>query len=202
MPILQVFAPLGSPKSAMSPPPLTMAASRPASRNTLSACSVAQPLTSPVGSKPPGMAHGSNQPCESTRACSQSSSTTAISGGAAVRLNRPERNRLMGLSGFQVLKMSSSSCSLVHAAPIAARASAAGHSPASTWIETTVPMTGSAWTITALDSLHAELVESRLDRVRVRLARVGGARDPVDVSALNREDLAFKCRDDLLGQAL
>jgi hypothetical protein len=58
----------GAPHTAMSPPPLTMAAVRPASCRVARARPTAQPLTSPVGSTPPGAAQGSNQPSVAARA--------------------------------------------------------------------------------------------------------------------------------------
>ncbi len=97
----------GRPYTAMSPPALIIAAGTPACLSSPSARSTAQPLTRPVGSTPPGMAQGSNQPPDASRARRQSSSTSATSGGASPSSISPRRSRLTGLSGFQVLKTSS-----------------------------------------------------------------------------------------------
>ena len=72
----------------------------------------AQPLTRPVGSRPPGIAHGSNQPPESVRAPARTGRSRRLSpaarrGGRA----RPRRMRLMGVPGSQRLNKPASSCS-------------------------------------------------------------------------------------------
>lgn len=67
--------------------------------------SFGQRQTRPVGSTPPGMAHGSNHPSEILRAPAQRSRTSTISAGASSLDISPRRSRLLGLSCFQVLKM-------------------------------------------------------------------------------------------------
>ena len=133
--------PGGAPSSATSPPPLHIAASHPDSARTAIACSSAHPFASPVGSTPPGIAQGSNQPSESATAPRQSVSTSVISGGAASSGRTPARTRLIGLSGIQRLRTASSSWSRLHARAIASRDRAP--SALVTSKETTVPITSS-----------------------------------------------------------
>ena len=90
------------------------------------------------------MAHGSNQPPDASRACWQAASTSAMTGGGAVR-GAPRRSRLSGLPGSQVLNTRSASRSTAQAAWSAARRSGPGSSPGCSANETTVPITGSAW---------------------------------------------------------
>ena len=97
----------GRPNPAMSPPALTKAAGAPERARQSSARSAAQPLTSPVGSNPSGMAHGSNQPADAWRASRQRSSTSTTSPGASARSSSPRRSRLMGLCGFHRLNTAS-----------------------------------------------------------------------------------------------
>jgi len=115
IPTRQGWPGAGSPNTAMSPPALIIAAGAPAILSSSRARSTAQPLTSPVGSTPPGIAHGSNHPSEASRARRHSSSTSATSGGVSSSPISPRRSRLTGLSCFQVLNTSSTHCSLAWA---------------------------------------------------------------------------------------
>ena len=119
----------------------------------------AHPLTSPVGSKPPGIAQGSNHPLERALASSHRETTLLISRGASSSRSSPARNLLMGLCALQVLKMASRSCSLLQAEAMAADVTSVGQSPGSTCKENIVPMAGSTWTITPGASLGCERVE-------------------------------------------
>ena len=117
----------------------------PVSRSTPSARSVAQPLTSPVGSNPPGIAHGSNQPSEARLAARHSSITWWNSGGIWLSVASPRRNRLTGLVPSQVLNTASQRCRIPHALAIAARTAASARVPVTMAKEKTVPIAGSAW---------------------------------------------------------
>ena len=97
----------GWPELAMSPAAFTIAPVMHGAVRAASACWAAQPFTYPVGSTPPGMAQGSNQPRDSSRAAAQRSRTPATSAGACVTWISPARRRLIGLPGCQVLKTSS-----------------------------------------------------------------------------------------------
>ena len=107
MPTRHRCPPAGDPNTATSPPPLMSAPDSPARRSSSSARSMAQPLTRPVGSNPPGMAHGSNQPPEASLAARHSRNTSANSGGIWPSAASPRRNRLTGLAGSQVLNRAS-----------------------------------------------------------------------------------------------
>ena len=100
----------GDPKAATSPPPLMSAPGTPASRSTPSARSVAHPLTRPVGSNPPGIAQGSNQPSETCWAARHSPTTWWNSGGIWPSVASPRRYLLTGLVSSQVLKSASQRC--------------------------------------------------------------------------------------------
>ena len=103
------------PELAMSPAALTIKPRTAAPENSASAFCAAQPFTYPVGSNPPGIAQGSNQPPDSSRAAAQSSATSATSGGAWASEISPRRRRLTGLPGCQVLNTSSARCSTARA---------------------------------------------------------------------------------------
>src|SRR5665647_1881439 len=161
----------------MSPPALIIAAGTPAPRNSSRARSAAQPLTRPVGSTPPGMAQGSNQPSDESRARRHNSNTCATSGGASLNSISPRRRRLTGLSGFHVLNTSSTQRSLAWALSRAAADAAPAAAPSASVVvffslrlnETTVPIT----CCEACIGSSLELVERRLQRLRVGLTRVG-----------------------------
>src|SRR5450759_2604288 len=209
----------------MSPPALISAAGTPAFLNSSSARSAAQPFTRPVGSSPPGMLQGSNQPSETSLALRQSSSTSATSGGAASRSISPRRRRLTGLSGLYVLKTSSTQRSLASARSRAISAAArAAAVPVAATSADSAPATGSragAPSVALSASLRLkdttvpitccercigsslELVQRGLQRGGVGLARVGGAGDTVDGTAVGSHGLLLQLRDhvvrDLLG---
>ncbi len=105
----------GPPAAAISPAALTSTPQMPRPPNAARACCAAQPLTYPDGSNPPGTAQGSNQPPDRSRATAQRSSTSATSGGACALVISPRRSRLTGLSGRQVLKVSSARCKMATA---------------------------------------------------------------------------------------
>ena len=82
MPILKGWPHPRPPKLAMSPAAFTIAPQTPLARNAPSALCAAHPFTYPVGSIPPGMAHGSNHPPDSSRATAHCSRTSETSAGA------------------------------------------------------------------------------------------------------------------------
>jgi hypothetical protein len=131
----------------MSPAAFTIAPVMHGSVKTASACWAAQPFTSPVGSTPPGIAHGSNQPPDSSRAAAQRHSTSATSAGASATVIFPARNRLIALSGCQVLNTSSARCSSARAPAscvrTAAISAAVAYREAYTSMVTIVPITSS-----------------------------------------------------------
>jgi hypothetical protein len=88
----------------MSPAALTITPQALCPEKAASAFCAAQPFTYPVGSTPPGIAHGSNQPRESSRAAAQRSRTSATSGGACDREISARRRQLTGLCCCHVLK--------------------------------------------------------------------------------------------------
>ena len=67
----------------MSPAAFTSAPEIRSDASASSARCAAHPFTRPVGSTPPGMAHGSNHPWEISRAVRQSAKTSATGAGAS-----------------------------------------------------------------------------------------------------------------------
>ena len=122
-----------------------MAPASPDRRRTSSARSTAHPLARPVGSNPPGIAHGSNQPPDARRAARHSAITSATSGDSSPTSASPRRRRLTGLCASQVLKMASARCSVAQAAATAGRSSGPGSSPGTMVSENTVPIAVSVW---------------------------------------------------------
>ena len=94
----------------MSPAAFTMTPLMHGAVNAASARWAAQPFTRPVGSSPPGIAHGSNQPPDSSRASAHRDSTSATSAGASATVISRARRRLIALPGCQVLNTSSARC--------------------------------------------------------------------------------------------
>src|ERR1017187_1117717 len=198
MPTRQRWPGAGVPKTAISPPPFTIAAAIPATRKMVSARSTAQPLTRPVGSTPEGLAHGSNQPPDSLRASSHKTSTSVTSAGRSLSSTSPLRRRLTGLCGSHVLKVASAQCNAAHAASIAGMAAPPDWPPGTTANDTTVPMTGSAWLTICTPGgipglsfrlLDMQLVQRRLDGHGVRLAGVGGPAHAADAGGLAGQHL-------------
>ena len=118
------------------------------SRRLSRACSAIQPLARPVGSTPPGMRQGSNQPPDSACATALRRRTSAKHGGASASSSSPRRSRLRALSRFHVLSSASASCSVAQATSRAVRAARSSSSAGRRSNDTTVPITCSAWRIT------------------------------------------------------
>jgi hypothetical protein len=112
MPILKGWPCPRPPKLAMSPAAFTIAPQMVLARNAPSAFCAAHPFTYPVGSIPPGMAHGSNHPPDSSRAMAHCLRTSETSAGACALVISPRRSRLTGLCGCQVLNTASARCSM------------------------------------------------------------------------------------------
>ena len=124
---------------AASPPAFTTTPEAPMPTSASRALAVAHPLTNPVGSTPPGAAHGSNHPSVSVRANRHRSSTTSISGGNGP--GEPRRICDIGLCDFQVLNTASARINVDRAS---AKPTEAPHKR----IDTTVPITSIERTIT------------------------------------------------------
>jgi hypothetical protein len=116
MPILKGLPGPKLPRLAMSPAAFTIAPRMPLAPNAPSARCAAHPFTYPVGSIPPGMAHGSNHPPVSSRAMAHCSRTSETSAGACAQVISPRRSRLIGVSGCHVLKTASARWSTARAA--------------------------------------------------------------------------------------
>jgi hypothetical protein len=129
----------------MSPAAFTITPVMHGSAKAASACWAAHPFTRPVGSIPPGIAHGSNQPPDSSRAAAQRHSTSATSAGASDTVIFPARSRLISLSGCQVLNTSSARCRTALAQTSCSRTSAnsaaVAYREAYTSMVTIVPIT-------------------------------------------------------------
>jgi hypothetical protein len=131
----------------MSPAAFTIAPAMHGAVNAASACWAAQPFTMPVGSIPPGIAHGSNQPPDSSRAITHRDSTSATSAGASAIVICPARSRLIALPGCQVLNTASARCRMALARTSCRRTSSISAAVASpevyTSMVTIVPITSS-----------------------------------------------------------
>jgi hypothetical protein len=129
----------------MSPAAFTIAPAMHGAVNAASACWAAQPFTMPVGSIPPGIAHGSNQPPDSSRAITHRDSTSATSAGASAVVISPARSRLIALPGCQVLNTASARCRMALARTSCGRTSSISAAVASpevyTSMVTIVPIT-------------------------------------------------------------
>src|SRR5450756_1187332 len=182
----------------MSPPALIIAAGTPAFLSSSRARSAAHPFTRPVGSSPPGMLQGSNQPSDASFTLRQSSSTSATSGGAASSSISPRRRRLTGLSGLYVLKTSSTQRSLASARSRAASAAGSGAGALSVALSASLRLKDTTVPITCCERCigsSLELVQRGLQRGGVGLARVGGAGDTVDGTAVGSHGLLLQLRD-------
>src|SRR4051795_11204865 len=104
----------GRPRATTSPPALMQKRSAPAAVRSRAALSIAQPLTSPDGSRPPA-GRAEKKPRVSRSSARQRLRTSSTSGRQSASVISPRSSRLISLSSRKVLKVASTSRSQANA---------------------------------------------------------------------------------------